>query len=572
MINLLSNYFFDIYKEISLDELFVCELNREELKIENDISLLLSNASITYKKLNVTELNCKYFIIQWKGTNEGVLVAIEALRARDCTITYLVPLIKNSNWSMIWPYDIDTQDFYNKVVEYKDLVKKYEALSAPQIAKMEMLLKVIEDSSKEYSLLSFILLVNNFTTPDFRENENIYTDNYVNEILPKALDNINNIIQSLKNKVEEVTAEKKTNQKIIENVKNSADMADQLMKRYTELSDLIPLDTRIYLLGDLGKLKHTSQASPDYSRIIEFLNTSLSLPWGQEDNFPFTLKEISNKLNNTHYGLSDVKRAILEHIALEQHLKKNAGDIICLVGPPGVGKTSIAKSVAESLGRKVIKIALGGLDDESELRGHRRSYMGAEQSRLVNEIIKCKSFNPVIIFDEIDKLGNSNTKGSPADALLEILDPEQNNHFVDRYLSFPINLSNCLFICTANNKNTIPPALLDRMNIIDVKGYNQEEQLNIIKNYIIPKYKQQWNISFDIEDSIVERLAINDRIGMRDGERLIKDIFKKSIYYSSLEEVKLEKVDLSLLQKLEIDISSYLKVNKNTKSVGYFNG
>ncbi len=237
---------------------------------------------------------------------------------------------------------------------------------------------------------------------------------------------------------------------------------------------------------ELRKLERLNPQTPDYSVQYSYLDTMLNLPWDNctEDNFD--LKKVEAKLNSDHYGLEKVKDRILEHLSVLKLRGDLKAPILCLYGPPGVGKTSLGKSVADALHREYARISLGGLHDEAEIRGHRRTYIGAMPGRIIAALAKCGSNNPVIVLDEIDKVGQD-FKGDPSSALLEVLDPEQNGHFHDNYLDVDYDLSKILFIATANSLATVSRPLLDRMEVIEINGYIPEEKLEIAKRHLIPK-------------------------------------------------------------------------------------
>ena len=237
---------------------------------------------------------------------------------------------------------------------------------------------------------------------------------------------------------------------------------------------------------ELRKLERLNPQSPDYSVQYAYLDTMLNLPWSNCTDDNFDLKNVEDKLNNDHYGLEKVKDRILEHLAVLKLRGDLKAPILCLYGPPGVGKTSLGKSVADALNRKYERISLGGLHDEAEIRGHRRTYIGAMPGRIISALAKCGSNNPVIVLDEVDKVGQD-FKGDPSSALLEVLDPEQNGHFHDNYLDVDYDLSKILFIATANSLATVSRPLLDRMEVIEINGYIPEEKLEIAKRHLIPK-------------------------------------------------------------------------------------
>ena len=241
---------------------------------------------------------------------------------------------------------------------------------------------------------------------------------------------------------------------------------------------------------ELKKLERLNPQSPDYSVQYAYLDNLLSLPWGTYTKDNFNLKKVEAKLNHDHYGLEKVKDRILEHLSVLKLRGDLKAPILCLYGPPGVGKTSLGKSVAEALNRNYARISLGGLHDEAEIRGHRRTYIGALPGRIMQAIAKCGSSNPVVLLDEIDKVGQD-FKGDPSSALLEVLDPEQNSRFHDNYIDIDYDLSKVLFIATANNLSTISQPLLDRMEIIEITGYILEEKIEIARKHLVPKQLEE---------------------------------------------------------------------------------
>ena len=237
---------------------------------------------------------------------------------------------------------------------------------------------------------------------------------------------------------------------------------------------------------ELRKLERLNPQTPDYSVQYAYLDNMLNLPWDTYTEENFDLKEVEQKLNDDHYGLEKVKDRILEHLSVLKLRGDLKAPILCLYGPPGVGKTSLGKSIADALHREYARISLGGLHDEAEIRGHRRTYIGAMPGRIIAALAKCGSNNPVIVLDEIDKVGQD-FKGDPSSALLEVLDPEQNGHFHDNYLDVDYDLSKILFIATANSLATVSRPLLDRMEVIEINGYIPEEKLEIAKRHLVPK-------------------------------------------------------------------------------------
>ena len=275
---------------------------------------------------------------------------------------------------------------------------------------------------------------------------------------------------------------------------------------------------------ELKKLERLNPQSPDYPTQYSYLDQFLSLPWDTMSRDSFDLKKVENRLNRDHYGLEKVKERILEHLSVLKLRGDLKAPILCLYGPPGVGKTSLGKSIATALGRKYARIALGGLHDEAEIRGHRRTYIGAMPGRIIDALIKCGTSNPVIVLDEIDKVGQD-YKGDPASALLEVLDPEQNSHFHDNFLDVDYDLSHVLFIATANNLSTVSRPLLDRMELIDISGYITEEKIEIAKRHLIPK--QLTENGFEKREIKFAQAAVNTIIECYTRESGVRELEKK---------------------------------------------
>lgn len=281
---------------------------------------------------------------------------------------------------------------------------------------------------------------------------------------------------------------------------------------------------------NIEKLERMHPSTPDYSVVYNHLDLLLELPWEEYTLDSYDLKKAKDVLDHDHYGMTKIKERILEYLAVLKLKGDMKSPILCFIGPPGIGKTSLGRSIANAVGRKYVRLSLGGLHDESELRGHRKTYIGAMPGRIIQNIKKVKSSNPVIILDEIDKIG-ADHRGDPSSALLEVLDPEQNHTFYDNYLELEYDLSKVLFIATANNLNQIQPALKDRLEIIDLSGYAIEEKIEIAKRHLLPKQFEAHGLkqgSFKIADKVIEKIieSYTRESGVRELDRQIASIMR----------------------------------------------
>ncbi len=291
---------------------------------------------------------------------------------------------------------------------------------------------------------------------------------------------------------------------------------------------------------EMAKLERYNPSSPDYSIQYNYINFMLELPWGEISNDNLDLKHAMKVLDKNHYGLDTVKERIIEYLAVLKLKGDMKSPILCLYGPPGVGKTSLGKSIATALGRKYVRIALGGVHDESEIRGHRKTYVGALPGRILNAINRAGTSNPVIVLDEIDKI-SSDFKGDPSSALLEALDPEQNTTFHDNYLDIDYDLSNVLFLTTANDISTIQPALKDRMEMIPVSGYLAEEKVSIARNYLLPRQIEEHGLEkgqLKVEKSAIEKIIdeYTHESGVRGLEKQLAKLARVTAKKIALEE------------------------------------
>lgn len=315
------------------------------------------------------------------------------------------------------------------------------------------------------------------------------------------------------------------------------------LKRLEELN--ISPKTKDKIIHEIKKYDLTPEMSPDSSIVRNYLDWILNLPWNQESKEQENLFEIKDRLNKTHYGLEDVKERIIEYVAVKNFNKEIRSPILCLVGPPGVGKTSIAISIARSLEKEFYKISVGGLSDSNELNGHRRTYMGASPGKIIQGLKKCNTKNPLFLIDEIDKMVKD-YKGDPASVLLDILDPEQNRYFTDNYIEEPFDLSQIFFILTANDKYNIPIELRDRLEIIEVSSYTLFEKLDIAKNYLLPKVLKNHGLQesdMKMSDTIMESIInhYTKEAGVRELERVLSTIVRKNLTESMKEQKNIKK-------------------------------
>lgn len=356
---------------------------------------------------------------------------------------------------------------------------------------------------------------------------------------------------------------------------NSADKDVARLREKAEKMNL-PLKAKEQVNKELDKLQRMNPAAAEYSVVLNYVDLILELPWGVYTQDNFDIKHAKKVLDADQYGIDKVKERILEYLAVLKLKGDMKSPILCLVGPPGVGKTSLGQSIARSLGRKYVRIALGGLHDEAEIRGHRKTYIGAMPGRIVQSLKKAGSSNPVFILDEIDKVGND-YKGDPSSALLEVLDPEQNNAFYDNYLELEYDLSRVLFVATANSLQTIQPALRDRMEIIQIEGYSIEEKQEIAKKHLLPKQLANHGLKtkqVQITDKVLERLIeeYTKESGVRELDRQLASVMRnvakkvalKEKYNSSIKDEDLSKI----LGPEKFDKSIYTEENIPGVSVG----
>ena len=345
-------------------------------------------------------------------------------------------------------------------------------------------------------------------------------------------------------------------QKELGEIEDGKDEAGNLAKAITKAK--MPKSAQEKCFAELKKLKSMSPMSAEATVVRNYLDWMTEIPWANKTKINTDLKNAQKILDEDHYGLEKVKERIIEFLAVQKRIQKMKGPILCLVGPPGVGKTSLGKSIAKATNRKFIRFSLGGIRDEAEIRGHRRTYIGSLPGKIIQMMKKAGSKNPLFLLDEIDKVGND-YRGDPSSALLEALDPEQNKEFNDHYLEVDYDLSDVMFVTTANTLNILPP-LLDRMEVIRISGYTEDEKVNISKKYLIPKQgennglkKEEWDIDENVNRKIIRHYTRES--GVRNLEREIAKIARKLVKKIDAK----ESVSNPLKEK---DLDDYLGVQK----------
>ena len=421
---------------------------------------------------------------------------------------------------------------YKKLDEYIDVSSYMSNTVLGRISNVKNISKlsdiIVSELSLEYKeLLKYIEMVN----PMNRVRAII-------EDLSKEIETVkleNQIEDSLKIRIEEEQREYMLREKIrlIKEELGETDIKEEDINKIREKMDSLDLPLNIVkrLNEEIDRYSLTSSASPEVTTIRTYIDWLLSLPWNKFSNDNTDIKKIEQVLDDTHFGLDSVKKRIVEFIAVKKKTNTSNSPIICLVGPPGVGKTTLASSIAKALDRDFVKVSLGGISDESEILGHRRTYVGACPGKIIQKMKKAKTCNPVFLIDEVDKL-TKDYKGDPASALLEILDKEQNSRFCDNYIEEEFDLSNVMFILTANNLSLVPSPLLDRLEIIELSSYTIYEKINIAKHHLIPNLLDDYKVkNIKFTDSAIEKIitSYTKEAGARDLYRRIDSIIRKVI-------------------------------------------
>ena len=429
------------------------------------------------------------------------------------------------------------EDFSAYVSNIKDLAGQIVSMSPNLPTEASIILKNIENPS---FLINF---VSSNLNSDLTEKQRLLEINDVRQRSEELMHILQKELQfaELKNKVTNKTRTELDKQQReyflqqqLKSIKeelggdlNDRELAE--MKKKAE-GKKWPQAAKTLFKSNIEKLERMHPSTPDYSVVYNHLDLLLDLPWEEYSKDSYDLKKAKKVLDNDHYGMTKIKERILEYLAVLKLKGDMKSPILCFIGPPGIGKTSLGRSIANAVDRKYVRLSLGGLHDESELRGHRKTYIGAMPGRIIQSIRKIKTSNPVIILDEIDKVG-SDHRGDPSSALLEILDPEQNHTFYDNYLELEYDLSKVLFIATANNINEIQPALRDRLEIIDLSGYAIEEKVEIAKRHLLPKQFEAHGLkigSFKMTDKVLEKMieSYTRESGVRELDRQIASIMR----------------------------------------------
>lgn len=519
-------------------------------KIKQIVKLPKDNIRVLIEGLDRAE------IVDFSDNEKFLEVKVESVSIDydkdDVEIESLLRMVKDEFFEFLEITSNNGEELFYNLDEMDDAVRVCDIITPYIVAKESEKQKIFEILDIKEKLEKLLLYIK-------RESEVAKVEKKISGKVKKKMD---------KNQKEYYLREQL---KVIQEELGEDDENKKAVREYEKkiANKKLPKEVKEKALYEVSRLKNTQSYSQERGYIRAYLDTLLDIPWNVYSKDEIDIRKASNLLKKEHYGLEDVKERIIEYLAVKKISNSLKGDILCLVGPPGVGKTSIGKSIAEALNRNFVRMSLGGIRDEADIRGHRRTYVGAIPGRIANGLKQAKSLNPVFLLDEIDKLG-MDMKGSPADALLEVLDPEQNQNFRDHYLEVSLNLSKVMFITTANSLDTIPRPLLDRMEIIEVSGYTSDEKLNIAKKYLVPKKLQEYNAKgkITISDSVLREVieGYTRESGVRSLERVIASVIRKGI--KELIEKDKEKVSITtttLTKYLGSKIFTYEKIDEEDK-------
>ena len=505
---------------------------------------------------------------------------LQLLKLPDGTVKVLVEGLKRVKIHETSKADTNFLSCNIEIIEDINKTKDSELFASSLIKKFEKLL-ILNKRDLSDSINSIKKLKDSSQIADniaSNLNLQIFEKQELLEIIDirKRLEKINNLVEKetsvisvekkirgrVKNQMEKTQREYYLNeqlkaiQKELGEIDDGKDETSSLNKSI--LKSKMPKDVEKKCLAELKKLKNMSPMSAEATVIRNYLDWMIDLPWFKKSEVAIDLKKALSVLDADHFGLEKVKERIIEFLAVQKRMEKIKGPILCLVGPPGVGKTSLGKSIAKATNREFVRVSVGGMRDEAEIRGHRRTYIGSLPGKIIQMMKKAGTKNPLFLLDEIDKIGND-YRGDPSSALLEALDPEQNKEFNDHYLEVDYDLSDVMFVTTANTLNILPP-LLDRMEVIRIPGYTEDEKVNISQKYLIPKQSKnnglkndEWKIDESVNKKIIRHYTRES--GVRNLEREISKIARKIVKKIDGK----EKVDNPLM---EADLSNYLGVEK----------
>lgn len=465
-----------------------------------------------------------------------------------------------------------------------DDLEEYISLSSKVSAEVLISISEIDDPGRLADVVSSYIVLKQedyqmvLETFDFYDRLEILHGILQEEIeLLKIEDKINQRVKKQISKVQKEYYLREQLRAIQKELGGNDDLTEDIDEYREKIKKLkMPKEVKEKALKEVDRLAKTSPHSAEVGVIRTYLDWIIELPWNKETKEKVDIKVARQVLDEDHYGLEDVKERILEFIAIRKLTNSMKGPILCLVGPPGVGKTSIAKSISRALNRKYVRMSLGGVRDEAEIRGHRRTYVGSMPGRIISSLKKAGSKNPLFLLDEIDKV-SSDFRGDPASALLEVLDPEQNSTFTDHFLDVPFDLSKIFFITTANTTSSIPAPLLDRMEVIRISGYTDEEKLQIALRYLLPKQMAEHGLTK--EELVVSETAIKGLInyytreaGVRNLERNIANLCRKAAKRIVEEDIKSVRINIGNLERY-LGAKKYRFDEVDTKNqIGVANG
>jgi len=484
------------------------------------------------------------------GTVKILVEGLQRATLNDVSIDkgYFAEIIKIDETTEDSKYERDLLGtIKNQFTEFVSVSKKVSVEVINQVQSMANLAKVID-------VISSNIHLSIKDKQEILEQENVITrGEFLSSLLESQIDLIE-VEQRIRGRVRKQMEKSQKEYFLNEQIKAAQKELGEIGDEKNELEELqskieetkLSKEALEKINTEFSKLKQMSPMSAEATVVRTYIETLLEVPWQKTTKINVDLKKAKDILDEDHYGLKEVKERILEYLAVQKRVKKMKAPVLCFVGPPGVGKTSLGESIARSVNRNFVRLSLGGVRDEAEIRGHRKTYIGSMPGKIIQKLTKTKVKNPLFLLDEIDKVGMDH-RGDPSSALLEVLDPEQNNTFNDHYLEVDYDLSEVMFICTANSLN-IPPPLLDRMEIIRLPGYIEDEKLNIAKNYLVPRNLEKnglsdQEVSFSVNSILKVIRNYTREAGVRDLDRQINKICRKKVKEISLDQPSSVKID-----------------------------